>query len=404
MAGVVAVVALVFGHLWFWYGATLRSGLPDGAGAADLLYRQSSLPITLWVPFPHQNLGALEERVGDLEAYLGALSQLVGIPAMELPSFGPFRLPPARSLALVASEDGAQICWAAEVYPTIAWIARLAGKMAGNPWLSGGEVSNGDRTLSIEWRGTSWIAGTPGCRMERPDFLDAVDPMVPKAPAIARLRLGATGELLPAGTYVVRQTGGGVQVELTSAVSTASAVKWPSSGLPLLMISGKDASALAFPGGDTQLANWKLPAAVVLAAGAELRWRLPAHESFDLLKVEVKTGQLGAWKAEAVTQEALDAALSSKDLPRLLERAVTERLDLAVLLNVGEARGLVSQVADTLETIPLIGDKKARPWRQAEAILAPWTDISHAGLVVSMHEPRFLLWLESEPSMFKPRQ
>jgi hypothetical protein len=45
----------------------------------------------------------------------------------------------------------------AEVYPVAALFARLAGKLAGNPWLAGGAVSFRDRPAWVEWRGSSWV-------------------------------------------------------------------------------------------------------------------------------------------------------------------------------------------------------------------------------------------------------
>ena len=96
IAGAAALAAA--GYFRAVFAAQERTGTASPELAA-LLAADSPFERALWLASPHQNLGALDERVGDLELYLGEISRLTGVATPRLPGFGPFAVPPAREIS-----------------------------------------------------------------------------------------------------------------------------------------------------------------------------------------------------------------------------------------------------------------------------------------------------------------
>ncbi|MEO7975031.1 MAG: hypothetical protein ABIU84_15730, partial [Thermoanaerobaculia bacterium] len=136
-----------------------RAGIASPELAA-LLAADAPFERSLWLASPHQNLGELDERVGDLDLYLSELSRLGGVAMPRLPGFGPFKLPPAREIALAWNTTGGGFLGAARIESGIGWAARVAGRLAGNTWLAGGRVDSGGRTYEIRWQGPLWIVAS----------------------------------------------------------------------------------------------------------------------------------------------------------------------------------------------------------------------------------------------------
>src|ERR1700716_624761 len=107
---------LLAGHVVYWYGPRARADAPDPRGAA-------------------------------------VASRLAGsAAAAEPPSFGPFEVPPASEIVACSDLRGGRVKVIARIYPIIAAVARLAGTLAGNPWLGGGEAGR----VSVAWSGSQW--------------------------------------------------------------------------------------------------------------------------------------------------------------------------------------------------------------------------------------------------------
>ncbi len=142
LAGLVVVGAFLLAaaaHYRHYFSPRERAGVASPELAA-LLAADSPFERVLWLASPHQNLGALDERVGDLELYLAELSRLTGVARPRLPRFGPFALPPAREIVMAWNGSGESFLGVARIEPGVAWLARLSGRIAGNPWLAGGRV------------------------------------------------------------------------------------------------------------------------------------------------------------------------------------------------------------------------------------------------------------------------
>lgn len=158
-----ALVSLVLlGLGWLeWrqdYAPRVRPEAPDVATFPASLLVNPAFDYALWIPWPHQNLGIAEDATGPLRDWLAAGAVLADAPVPSLPSFGFFSLPPARELVLAADSDSGRAVVAARVLPPVAWLARLSGRLADNPWLTGGEVDLRDRRAQVRWEAGVWIA------------------------------------------------------------------------------------------------------------------------------------------------------------------------------------------------------------------------------------------------------
>ncbi len=145
-------------HLRFWYGPRERPAAPAAGEAATAVFTASPLPFRLWIPYPHQNLAQLRRRG---PAGVMATLRLLGVELPRLPRFGPFEVPPSAAIAVASDARGERFLAVAQVYPSISGIARAAGRVAGNPWLAGGEVESGGRRLRVGWaKGNVWWVTT----------------------------------------------------------------------------------------------------------------------------------------------------------------------------------------------------------------------------------------------------
>ncbi|HEX4959376.1 MAG TPA: hypothetical protein VF173_00960, partial [Thermoanaerobaculia bacterium] len=159
-----ALILGAAGHVLYWYWPRERAAMPEPAGYGARLLASGAYGACLWLPFPHQNLGALAASLGDGSAYLAAIGRESGASAPSLPAFGPFKVPPSREIVACSDLDGSRYLVVARVYPGLAAVARLAGRMASNPWLKGGDVretrGRGDeveeKVLHVEWRDGLW--------------------------------------------------------------------------------------------------------------------------------------------------------------------------------------------------------------------------------------------------------
>ncbi|HVT18541.1 MAG TPA: hypothetical protein VHQ90_20475 [Thermoanaerobaculia bacterium] len=245
-----ALGLLLAGHVVYWYGPRERAEVPDPRGAPFRLLTAGAYDACVWIPYPHQNLGALGAAVADLPRVVAAASRLAGsASAAEPPSFGPFEVPPASEIVACSDLRGGRVKVIARIYPIIAAVARLAGAVAGNPWLGGGEAGR----VSVAWSGRVWTvtAGEEEApiapdRSERAGSLPGTGPsagqLFPASLAVVRWS-GARPEL-PAGDYVLVRRGQGFEASLAGrGAPAASALDLGSSlmalaGPALLVVAG----------------------------------------------------------------------------------------------------------------------------------------------------------------------
>ena len=186
---------MIAGHFFYWYWPRERASAPAGLPAR--LLASGEYGACLWVPYPHQNLGKLEGAIADGPAYLAAAARVADLPAPVMRSFGPFAVPPSSEIVACSDLDGDRFLLVARVYPALAAVAKLAGRLADNPWLKGGEIREErgkrdevqERVLHVAWRDGYWTVRS------------GAEPALPAQPATAD-RAGLPrqpGDLPPGG-------------------------------------------------------------------------------------------------------------------------------------------------------------------------------------------------------------
>ncbi|MCB1033195.1 MAG: hypothetical protein KDD47_05105 [Acidobacteria bacterium] len=216
---VLALVLLAVAHWFYWYQPRPREAAPNLEDAPAQILFDEDFPFAVWIPYPHQNLAALG-RLGTSPQELASATAALGeVEAPALPSFGPFPAPPARELVLAADPESDHFLVAARVYPGLTAFARLAGWMARNPWLRGGDVELRNSRVEIRWQGTLWSARAVP-KTDSPSKVSggaamAVPPGLPER-ALALARTGGRMSFLPAGWYRLSALGRGRRLQRLS--------------------------------------------------------------------------------------------------------------------------------------------------------------------------------------------
>jgi hypothetical protein len=243
-------VALLAAHVAWWYLPRERAETPrlrpardragssagEPAGEPLQLLAAGAYDVCLWVPYPHQNLGVLAGAVGDLQDVVGAAARLNAGEAsprranepQEAPSFGPFEVPPASELVACSDLAGGRLRVVARIYPALSVVAKLAGRLAGNPWLSGGVAGR----MRIAWEGRLWSVTAGDEPPPAPDGLAApagalgpagppvAPPVLPESLAVVHWT-GVRREI-PAGYYALTRRGQDLEVSLVGGAAGAT--------------------------------------------------------------------------------------------------------------------------------------------------------------------------------------
>ncbi len=404
---VLLVLLLVVGHVVYWYLPRERAGAPEAGGLPARMLASSSYEACFWAPYPHQNLAALARALGDWNGYLAAASRFAGLPPPRLPSFGPFAVPPASEVAACSDASGKRVFVAAEIYPAIALVAKAAGRLAGNPWLAGGDVPDREPPTRVAWNGDEWTVSLAGAEAPVASDAGAGPPALsdPSAGAPALSDPGAEGRLpvpagalallrlsrpvsgsladLPAGTYRLGRDGAG-DLELALA-GGAPPAPLPTAALPpadhpvLLAASGATekgpASALAlFPAGSRGGGNLDLPGAAAfqpLGAPGRGRWSLPGGGLARLLSGSLPRGDAAGWSIVALDAGSLARAEALAPLLAPVASPAGARLRLALRVEPAPALDLVASIRKLLERVPLVSPREVERWRDGETLLAP---------------------------------
>lgn len=373
--GALVFVALL-GHWNRHYRPRVRS-LPTSTSAEiGALWSSPDAVVAVWLAHPHQNLGALEGRVGDLEAYLADVGALLDDAALRLPRFGPFRFPPAREM--VAVEVGSEPRWraAAQVYPSIAMVARGAGRLTSNPWLGGGEVSADGNTVRIGWQGNLWSFGDwqPGSPPQ---------PVAAGGQVIGRLRLDEARGDWPSGEYDLAVNGETLWLaeHAVSPAELQGSTDWPVlDGVPLVLrevTADGQRVLLFFDDGDGTI-----PSVASIAHGTD-RFDLPGERLFERLGADVVEAGDGGWTIAAYSEADLERARGRLGLfPGSAAIGRSGRLAAGPVARLSRALG------EALAEIPIVGEREARRWLALARLLEPLSE--HGVVEVSLADPVFL--------------
>ncbi len=388
----IAAVLTLAGALYLRtvFSAQERAGVASPELAA-LLADASPFERALWLASPHQNLATLDEQVGDLDLYLAELSRLTGLASPRLPSFGPFALPPARELAVAWNGSGENFLGVARIETGIGWIARLAGRLAGNPWLAGGRVESAGRSFEIRWQGPLWIVAR-GLPPELPPPAGA-DPSAfapERAPAIAELLLRRGVGPIPAGRFVLERGADGLEVRsgvVPEAVHPAS--EWSFPGIAL-WVSSTDRAPVGGPG---LLLLWEaaegaIPRVAVLQRGGGRSFRLPGESILALVGAGDPAVRLG-WTVRGTQNSARREALLmvpwfERHLPRPGGRGAW--LGRAGRLVPAASVRTLDLLVRNLEKLPLIPAAEVQRIAAGARLLAPFQGCGAIAFEV-WHEP-----------------
>lgn len=413
LAAVLPILLGAVGHFLWWYSPREREGTPPREGRVAALLADSSYPLRLWLPFPHQNLGALSEEVGDLGGWLAAASRLLGTRPPRLPAFGPFPFPPGRHLVVAADPGSDRLAVKLAAYPSVAVLARLAGTLASNPWLAGGPVRLGDRAAEVSWEGRTWslVAG-PAPAEVAPASDDA-------SPTLGRLVVRDGVGWLPSGVFRVERVEDGLWLaELAPPPGLRARLRrLEEPGLALAVAEGEPS------GGTRAFAVWApdpggtsspVPAVASLARAPAERWRLPGEHLFALTGRRLPSREQGTWTATAFESRVAERALP---LAQALERSREALLPASggrlVWGSPGRLAAAAGGVADLLSQVPIFGAAETGRWRDIQAVLAPFADcremaavlpapaaarLSGSGMEVGLGAPPALLLCGSRPS------
>ena len=371
---------LAAAHWLYWYRPRPRAAAPEGS---TLLAAAPGLPVRLWIPHPHQNLGALERSVERSDEVLAAAARLLDLPPPSLPRLPGIGWPPASELLVAASRDGERGVAALRMYPVAAGAIRLAGILASNPWLAGGEVEAGGRPAAVRWEGRTWLlerggsagaAGVSSARgAPRPDS---------EEPLLALLELDEPAPPLPAGRYGLRFENGEAGADLVWRLGEHRLQGGPALSAeprPVLVLVRRRGGARAAAGGGRAEALLLLdreggllsglPAAAAWTDGGAAADVLPGGSLLARL-VGLRTERLGSGEVAATDGAALGAALGAAAgwLP-LAEGRSSPPVAFGAWLEVAPAARRARQVERALERVPLFGEAEARRWGDAALVL-----------------------------------
>lgn len=395
----ILALALVAGHVVYWYLPRARPADPRGDTAAGSLLASDAYPVALWMPYPHQNLGFLRRAAGAEPASLEALGRLAGLPAPGLPAFGSFAVPPASELAAASDEAGERWVIVAQVFPAFAAFAKLAGRLAGNPWLTGGEVYTEGRRAEVVWRGNRWLAASP----ELPELATAGGRSESPEPALAIVQVRQALHPLPSGSYrLIRR---GAALEIVAGAAATESPDFEQLGLAelgafLLAIAGR-VEALGEPDqamvGFTSDAGDRLElprVAAVYEPGGE-RWPLPGETILEIAGSEPRRAEAAGWSIAALDADSLEGALRlAPRLATIFRRPASEgRLVWGLWLDLGAGLREVSRIAERLAEVPIVPRRRLERWRDAETVLTPLAE----------RYPRLTLVVTEEPRSFRLR-
>jgi hypothetical protein len=388
------LVAAAVGHWAYWYRDRPHEMAPANS---RLLGEAGALPVRLWLPYPHQNLGALGKAVERPQEVLAAASRLAGLPEPAIPRLGALGIPAARELLVEASRDGRTIRAAMRLYPATAALTRLAGTLARNAWLAGGEVRVNGSPAEVSWDGLTWrlrstrISGPAG-EADSSAGTDAtavsgaersasrgVDGAAPDGgqratgdaqPTLALVELAEPVPPLPAGRFPLRREDDDLVMRLGAPLpDPPHAGPPPRVMLIWLQRRAERAEALLLMDADRQGLLAGLPAAASWAQPSGAVEALPGGHLLRQL-AGVRAAPFGGGELAATESSAADHAreLANVWLPLASGRSFPP-LALGGWLSIAPAAEQAERLHQLLDEIPLLGAREAQRWGDVATVL-----------------------------------
>jgi hypothetical protein len=417
IALVLLVLLLIAGHILYWYWPRERTGAPEPGGLPARLLASGAYGACLWVPFPHQNLGALAGSIEDGPEYVAAAARVAELPPPALPAFGPFAVPPSREIVACSDLDGRRFFLVARVYPGLAAVARLSGRLADNPWLAGGEIRETrgrrdevrEQILRVAWRDGLWtVRSGPEPDLGRQG--EGSPPAFP--PNLGIFHLEEDVSDFPAGDYVLERRGTGLEVRLAGGAPAPEPPAAAGEDAPVLLAAAGPAwpadSPRPVPAAAMALFDVKggldlgplgeLPGAAVFNPPGGRRWALPARGIAGLLAKNLPRGNSAGWSIVALDAASLARAEAlAPEISALVPPAgdgAGGNLVLGLWMRPRPALRLVTRLRKGLEKVPLVDRGQVQTWRDWETLLRPLAPCDRASLVATRSPSAFLLRLQ----------
>ncbi len=396
------------GHVAYHYLPRARPAAPASGSPVAGLLAAAEFPAAVWVPYPHQNLAHLRQVAGTEPATMKAVARLAGLPSPTVPTFGPLTLPPASEIAVASDDVGTRFVVVAQVYPLVAGFARLAGRLAGNPWLSGGEVVVESQPAEVSWHGDLWMVSSAGLPWQPPAPSAAGGGQVgPAEPGLAWLRIRQAVDPLPAGLYRLWEDAAGIGITSRQSAVTGQAAGADVArgledlGLFLLVYAGRHpafgdpAQALAFFDQHAEKVM-EMPRVAALHEPGAGRWDLPGESLLELAGRRPQTAGAGNWAIAALDSTSLEQA---RQVAPELDAVGERRLRWGLWLDLGGGLNEVDRIARLLGNVPIAPRRQVERWNDARRVLAPLADrYSHLAAAVSDEPRTFDLRLEVVPA------
>ncbi|HXT52043.1 MAG TPA: hypothetical protein VN811_13445 [Thermoanaerobaculia bacterium] len=377
------------GHWAWWY----RDRAHEMAPSKSRLLGEATLPVRLWLPYPHQNLGALGKAVEHPREVLAAASRLAGLPEPAIPQLGAFGIPAARELLVEASRDGRTVRAAIRLYPATAVLIRIAGTVARNRWLAGGEVKVNGAPAEVRWDGLMWrlrsmaaeSATNGGAAATAGEDHGAGATRAPSAgtartaphlppddsrPALALIELTEPVPPLAAGTYPLRREGDDLALRIGAPLpDPPNAGPPPRVMLVWLQRRAERSEALLMIEADRQGLLAGLPAAAAWAQPSGAVDVLPGGHLLRQL-AGVRPAAFGGGELAASESSAAARAreLASTWLPLASGRSFPP-LALGGWLAIAPAAEQTERIHELLEEIPILGAAEAQRWGDVATVL-----------------------------------
>jgi hypothetical protein len=422
------LASLAAGHLVYWYAPRERAAAPEPGGLPARLLDSGAYDACFWIPYPHQNLGKLRGAIGDGAAWVGAVARIADLPPPVLPAFGPFTVPPSEEIAGCSDLSGKRFLIVAKVYPTLAAVSRLSGKVADNPWLSGGEVREvsgpepgedaepSEKVLTVAWREGYWTVRTG----EAPDLAPSDRTAAARPESLGLFRLLRDVSQFPVGDYRLRREGEDLVLALDGdhpppprepdlprkaapVLLAVAGPAWPASEARPLPPAAFALFELDEASRGARISSLgSLPGAAVFnAPDGEPRWGLPAQGIAGLVSKSLPRGNAAGWKINAVDAESLHRA---KLLAPRLARLTSPHLDggsgdggrlvLGLWAQPRPALQVVADVRTILQGLPLVSRNQIRRWKDWETLLRPLAHCDGLELTATQEPASFRLELQ----------
>lgn len=426
LALILLVLLLVAGHVLYWYAPRERAAAPEPGSLPARLLAADAYQACLWTPYPHQNLGVLRGKLKDGAAWVSAVARVADLPPPVLPSFGPFTLPPSHEIAACSDLSGDRFLLVANVYPALAAVARLSGRLADNPWLAGGEIrevrGEGDqvreRIVRVAWREGMWTVSAgevPSLEEEGPS--NPAARIYPENLGIFRLNQDISD--FPTGDYLLRRQGEDLEAALDREGPEGTVPELPPDVRPVLLaVAGASwpaaeprplppAGLVLFDVGEGEGGEEKgpsfgpfgsVPAMAVFHPPRAQRWELPTEGIAGLLTGALPKGNAAGWRIVAVDAASLKQAKALA--PRLSALTPPDgggapgdggRLVLGLWVRPRPAVRLVSRVRKFLEKVPIAEPRQVQRWRDWETLLRPLAVCDRVSLTATQAPPSFRL-------------